>query len=60
MATHSSVLAWRIPGTGETFGDFGHGLEAGKVAAVTGHAVHRKTIMIFIIIIILQFIFARH
>ena len=33
MATHSSVLAWRIPGTGEPMGSYRIGYDLSDLAA---------------------------
>ena len=45
MATHSSVLAWRIPGTGEpggllSMGSHGVGYDWGDLAAVAAYSVN--------------------
>ena len=48
MATHSSVLAWRIPGTGEpsglaSMGSHRVGHDRSYLAAAAGYTKERKT-----------------
>ena len=53
MATHSSVLAWRIPGTGEpggllSVGSHRVGHDCRDLAAAAAVAIHISSLFLFI------------